>query len=134
MTEAETAVKAEAWAEKFRQATESDPVIQCYAKYYTCDFLLDMEDLRVGVQMRDGQMHKIEINPAPLEPHHFSLHAPAETWRKMSEKHPKPFFHGFWAASVREDLRIEGDITVLMQNLRNFTAQFELFRQIGVPV
>lgn len=134
MTEAETAVKAEAWAEKFRQATESDPVIQCYAKYYTCDFLLDMEDLRVGVQMRDGQMHKIEINPAPLEPHHFSLHALAETWRKMSEKHPKPFFHGFWAASVREDLRIEGYITVLMQNLRNFTAQFELFRQIGVPV
>jgi hypothetical protein len=40
----------------------------------------------------------------------------------MSEKHPKPFFHGFWAASMREDLRIEGDITVLMQNLRNFTA------------
>ena len=134
MTEAETAVKADAWAEKFRKATESDLIIQCYAKYYTCDFLLDMEDLRVGVQIRDGQMHKIEINSAPLEPHHFSLHAPAETWRKMSEKHPKPFFHGFWAASVREDLRIEGDITVLMQNLRNFTAQFELFRQIGVPV
>ncbi len=35
---------------------------------------------------------------------------------------------------MREDLRIEGDITVLMQNLRNFTAQFELLRQVGVPV
>jgi len=35
---------------------------------------------------------------------------------------------------VREDLRIEGDIKVLMQNLSNFTAQFELLRQTGVPV
>ena len=122
-----------AWAEKFKTATENDPVIQCYAKYYTCDFLLDME-LRVGVTMLDGRVQKIEIDPAPLTPHHFSLHASAETWRKMSQKHPPPFFQGIWAASVREDLRIEGDITVLMQNLRNFTAQFELLRQVGVPV
>ncbi|MDP7342312.1 MAG: hypothetical protein QGI52_05975 [Alphaproteobacteria bacterium] len=131
---ADMAQQRAAWAERFRAATESDPIIQCYAKYYSCDFLLDMEELRVGVQMRDGRVQKIEIDPAPLEPHHFSLHASAETWRKMSQKHPPPFFHGMWAASVREDLRIEGDITVLMQNLRNFTAQFELLRQVGVPV
>ena len=65
----EIAQDATAWAEKFRLATESDPIIQSYAKYYTCDFLLGLEELRVGVQMRDGQMHNIEINPAPLEPH-----------------------------------------------------------------
>ena len=123
-----------AWAENFREATESDPVIQSYAKYYTCDVLFDMEELRVGVSMRDGRVQKIEIDPPPLTPHYFSLHASAETWRKMSQKHPPPFFQGIWAASVREDLRIEGDIKVLMQNLRNFTAQFELLRQTGVPV
>ena len=123
-----------AWAENYREATQSDPVIQSYAKYYTCDFLFNMEELRFGVSMRDGRVQKIEIDPPPLTPHHFSLHASAETWRKMSQKHPPPFFQGIWAASVREDLRIEGDIKVLMQNLRNFTAQFELLRQTGVPV
>ena len=87
-----------------------------------------MEELRVGVSMRDGRVQKIEIDPPSLTPHHFSLHASAETWRKMSQKHPPPFFQGIWAASVREDLRIEGDIKVLMQNLRNFTSQFELLR------
>ena len=45
-----------AWAENFREATESDPVIQSYAKYYTCDFLFDMEELRAGVAMRDGRV------------------------------------------------------------------------------
>ena len=123
-----------AWAENFREATESDPAIQSYAKIYTCDFLFDMEELRVGLSMRDGRVQKIEIDPPLLTPHHFSLHASSETWRKMSQKHPPPFFQGIWAASVREDLRIEGDIKVLMQNLRNFTAQFELLRQTGVPV
>ena len=73
-----------AWAENFRTATESDPVIQSYAKYYTCDFLFDMEELRVGVYTRAGQVHDIAIDSPPLTPHHFSLHASAETWRKMS--------------------------------------------------
>jgi hypothetical protein len=47
---------------------------------------------------------------------------------------PKPMFHGIWAASFREDLKLEGNLLVLMQNLRNFTAQFELLRKSGVPV
>jgi hypothetical protein len=29
---------------------------------------------------------------------------------------------------------MEGNILVLMQNLRNFTVQFELLRKVGVPV
>ena len=62
---------ATAWAEKLRRATGRDPVIQSYAKYYTCDFFFDMGELRVGVQMRDGQVHHIEINSPPLAPHHF---------------------------------------------------------------
>ena len=45
-----------------------------------------------------------------------------------------PMFHGIYAASFREDLKIEGNHLVLMQNLRNFTVQFELLRQSGVPV
>jgi hypothetical protein len=43
-------------------------------------------------------------------------------------------YHGIWAASFRRDLKIEGNILVMMQNLRNFTVQFELLRKVGVPV
>lgn len=128
------AVDPKQWAEAFRRATESDPVIQSMAKYYSCDFLLDMEERKVLVQMHDGRVKRIDIDPAPLDPYHFALRASAETWRKMSLKTPPPFFQGMWAASAREDLRMEGDLTVLMQNLRNFTAQLELLRQVGVPV
>jgi len=47
---------------------------------------------------------------------------------------PRPMFHGIWSASFRKDLKLEGNLLVLMQNLRNFTVQFELLRKSGVPV
>ena len=43
-------------------------------------------------------------------------------------------FHGIWAASFRKDLKLEGDLLVLMQNLRCFTRQIEILRETGVPV
>ena len=56
------------------------------------------------------------------------------SWREFGRPMPRPHFHGIWAASFREDLKIEGNTLVLMQNLRNFTVQFELLRKVGVPV
>ena len=62
------------------------------------------------------------------------MRASPQTWREFARPVPKPMFHGIFAASFCEDLKLEGDLLVLMQNLRNFTAQFELLRKSGVPV
>ena len=43
-------------------------------------------------------------------------------------------YHGIWAASFQRDMKLEGDILVLMQNLRCFTRQIELLRVTSVPV
>ena len=63
-----------------------------------------------------------------------ALRASAETWRKFAEETPEPMYHGIWSASFQRDLSLEGDLLVLMQNLRCFTRQFELLRVSGVPV
>lgn len=42
--------------------------------------------------------------------------------------------HGIWAATFRRDMRLDGDILVLMQNLRCVTRQIELLRAVGSPV
>jgi hypothetical protein len=44
---------------------------------------------------------------------------------------PKPMYHGIWSASFRRDMRLEGDLLVLMQNLRCLTRQLELLRLTG---
>ena len=42
--------------------------------------------------------------------------------------------HGLFAASFREDMSLEGELLVLMQNLRCVVRQMEPLRATGVPV
>ena len=128
------AVDVKTWAGKFKSLTDSNETIQCMGKYYTCRFMYDMTERKVIIEMHDGKVKEINTDPQPLDPYDFALRASPQTWREFAEPVPKPMFHGIWAASFREDLKLEGNLLVLMQNLRNFTVQFELLRQCGVPV
>lgn len=128
------AVDVKTWASKFKNLTDNDETIQCMGKYYTCSFMYDMTERKVIVEMHDGKVKNINTDPAPLDPYDFALRASAQTWREFARPVPKPMFHGIWAASFCEDLKLEGNLLVLMQNLRNFTVQFELLRKCGVPV
>ena len=128
------AVDLKTWASKFNNLTDNDDTIPCMGKYYTCSFMYDMTERKVIVEMHDGKVKNINTDPAPLDPYDFALRASAQTWREFAKPVPKPMFHGIWAASFCEDLKLEGNLLVLMQNLRNFTVQFELLRKCGVPV
>jgi len=122
------------WASRFKSAVENDATIAAMAKYYTCSFMYDMGEVKVIIEMHDGRVKSINTDPAPLDAYDFALRASAASWREFGKPVPRPHFHGIWSASFREDLRIEGNTLVLMQNLRNFTVQFELLRKVGVPV
>jgi hypothetical protein len=128
------AVDIRNWASKFKSLTDSDQTIAAMGKYYTCTFLWDMTERKVIIEMHDGKVKNINVDPAPLDAYDFALRASAETWREFAQPMPKPMYHGIWAASFRKDLKIEGNHLIMMQNLRNFTVQFELLRKCGVPV
>lgn len=122
------------WAVKFGEATDRDPTIGAMARYYTCTFLWDMGTQKIIVDMVDGKTYRINTDPQPLDAYDFALKASPATWREFAKPIPDPMYHGIWSASFRRDLKIEGNILVMMQNLRNFTVQFELLRKVGVPV
>ncbi|MEI4263799.1 hypothetical protein [Roseovarius sp. D0-M9] len=122
------------WAVKFSDASDNDATIAAMAKYFTCKYLWDMDDAKVIVEMKDGKVYAININPGPMDNYDFALRASAQTWREFARPIPKPMYHGIYSASFRKDLKIEGNHLVLMQNLRNFIVQFELLRKVGVPV
>ncbi len=124
----------ESWAKKYEELTNNDETIKAMSKYYTCSFMFDMEKAKVIIEMHDGKVKNININPQALDPYDFALRASAKTWKEFGQPVPKPMFHGIWSASFQRDLKIEGNHLVLMQNLRNFTVQFELLRKSGVPV
>jgi hypothetical protein len=122
------------WAAKFKNLSDNDKTIAAMAKYYTCTYMWDMDEKKVIVEMHDGKVKHINTEPAPLDAYDFALRASAQTWREFGKPVPRPMFHGIWSASFRQDLKLEGNILVLMQHLRNFTVQFELLRKCGVPV
>lgn len=122
------------WAARFSDASDRDPAIGAMARYFTCTYLWDMGTVKVIVEMVDGKVYRINTDPRPLDPFDFALRASPATWREFARPIPAPMYHGIWSASFRRDLKIEGNILVMMQNLRNFTLQFELLRKVGVPV
>jgi hypothetical protein len=122
------------WAAKFKNMSDNDKTIAAMARYFTCTYMWDMEERKVIIEMHDGKVKDINTQPAPLDAYDFALRASAQTWREFARPVPRPMFHGIWSASFRQDLKLEGNILVLMQNLRNFTVQFELLRKCGVPV
>ena len=122
------------WASKYKSLTNNDETTQAMGRYSTCTFIFEMGERKVIVGMHDGKVKDINTDPQQLDAYDFALRASAQTWREFAKPMPKPMYHGIWAASFRKDLKLEGNLLVLMQNLRNFTVQFELLRKSGVPV
>jgi hypothetical protein len=126
---------ADGWVENFRNVSDEDAELQAHGRYYSCSFLLDMEEHQYLVSMHAGKVEEILVDPGPLdERYQFIIRASAETWRNFAQDPPSPMYHGIFAASFRGDMSLEGDLLVLMQNLRCLTRQIELLRVTGVPV
>jgi hypothetical protein len=135
MTAGTSAPPVEAWAQSFQSASNDDPEIQAHGKFFSCSYLLDMTDHRFVVRVESGRVTGVAVDPGPLDvPYQFAIRASAETWQGFGVPVPAPMFHGIWAASFQRDMRLEGDLLVLMQNLRCITRQIELLRTVGTPV
>ncbi|MGV9647580.1 hypothetical protein [Streptomyces sp. NPDC003554] len=116
---------------EFRRLSNGDPELQAHGKYYSCSFLLDMEHHRFLVRMHKGTVEELVADPEPLSSYDFAIRADAETWHGFCQEVPPPMCHGIWAATFRRGMRLEGDLLVLMQNLRCVTRQLELLRITG---
>lgn len=129
------ATVSDGWATAFRRASDEDEELQAHGKHYSCAYVLDMEEHSYLVKMHEGKVEDVLVDPGPLdERYQFALRASAETWRNFGEETPPPMYHGIFAASFQRDMSLEGDMLVLMQNLRCVVRQIELLRQTGVPV
>lgn len=126
---------ADGWVEEFQRISNQDPELQAHGKFYSCSFLLDMEEHRFVVGVNRGKVEEVVVDPQPLDRRYqFAIRASADTWRKFSQEPPEPMYHGIWAASFQKDMRLEGDLLPLMQNLRCVTRHLELLRKTGAPV
>ncbi|MDN4524608.1 hypothetical protein [Fictibacillus fluitans] len=121
------------WSNRFKELNDSNEELNAHGKYFSCSYLLDMETTKILVQTHGGKIEKITMDPGPLDPYQFAIRASQDTWSKFSMPTPPPMYHGIFAASFQRDMKLEGDLLVLMQNLRCLTTQLELLRVVGIP-
>ena len=55
------AAVADRWVEEFRRASDKDPEIQAHGKFFSCSFLLDMEEHEYLVKMHAGKVDGILV-------------------------------------------------------------------------
>jgi hypothetical protein len=123
------------WVDEFRRLSDEDPELRAHGTYYTCSFLLDMVEHSYLIRVDGGRIEDILVDPGPLDARYqFAIRASADTWREFAREVPEPMYHGIFAASFRRDMELEGDLLVLMQNLRCVVRQLELLRKTGAPV
>lgn len=126
--------KEQQWSTSFQEANDTNEELNAHGKFFTCSYLLDMESKKILINMHEGKIKEITVDPGPLDSYQFAIRASADTWRKFSMPAPPPMYHGIWAASFQRDMKLEGNLIVLMQNLRCITTQLELLRVVGSPV
>jgi hypothetical protein len=135
MTAAVQDTSPQAWADAFTEASNTDAEIQAHGKYFTCAYLLDADEHSYVIEVESGKVTRVTVDAGPLDvPYQFAIKASAATWREFGVPVPAPMYHGIWSATFQRDMQLEGDVLVLMQNLRCITRQIELLRIIGSPV
>jgi hypothetical protein len=117
--------------DQFRELSDTDPELKAHGAYFNCSYLLDMDGHTFLVRVHRGRIEELVTDPEPLASYDFAIRADAETWRGFCQPTPPPMCHGIWAATFRAGMRLEGDLLVLMQNLRCITRQLELLRVTG---
>ena len=91
-TASSSTVPVEEWVRSFTDASDNDPEIQAHGKYFTCGYLLDMENHHFVVRMTSGRVAEIAVDPGPLDVgYQFAIRASAETWRGFAAESRKSF-------------------------------------------
>ena len=57
------ATVVDGWVDAFRRASDEDAELQAHRRYYSCAFLLDMEEHQYLVEMHAGKVEEILMDP-----------------------------------------------------------------------
>jgi pimeloyl-ACP methyl ester carboxylesterase len=87
-------------------------------RFFTGTFLVQRGDTQFLVRVVEGRIERVERGPFLMRDWRFAIRASDEAWRKFWEPVPEAGYHDVLAMAKAGHALIEGDLLVLMQNLR----------------
>jgi hypothetical protein len=89
-------------------------------RYLTTTFLLEVGSTGWLISIFEGRIVSVTKGPFVMPSSVFALRAPEEEWRKFWSPRPPPGSNDLMALIKRRVLKAEGNMQVLMANLRYF--------------
>jgi hypothetical protein len=123
------------WMSVWQDLANREPVIPVIGQRFNADFLLGFGDQEYVISVREGRVIHLtnQLRVAQLEtPWQFALRAPRETWERYIQDPPPPMYNDIWAMAhpLHGNLKMEGDLLPLWQNLRSLNHLLELMRRV----
>lgn len=100
-------------------------------RFLTTTFLLEVGSTPWLISIFEGRIVAVIKGPFVMPSSVFALRAPAEEWEKFWQWRPPPGSNDLMALVRRRVLRVEGDLRVLMANLRYFKEALAKLRATG---
>ena len=116
--------------EGLRNAINNDTEFKLAARFMSEDVLLEVDNSRCIVKVHDGVITEIKLNPPSDDHWSFSIKARAESWDKLLQPSPPPFYTGLNAGMMRGNVQIIGNIEVAFAYLWAMNRMLDVMKQL----
>lgn len=96
--------------EEARDRLNSDPEFRLKARKWEGRFKIVRGDTVVVFQMHEGEVERVEVNPALFTHSDFTIAAPEAEWDKLLEQEPEPFYQDLYSAWLHHGFSVDGDL------------------------
>jgi hypothetical protein len=115
---------------QLQTALNNDPEFKLAAKYMSENILLEVNGSRCIIEVQDGMVTAIKLDPFLNADWSFSIKATADTWDKLLQASPPPFYTGLNAASIQGKLFFSGNIEVAFAYYWAMNRLLDVIRQM----
>jgi hypothetical protein len=115
--------------ERLRNVINNDTEFKLAARYMSEDILLEVDESRCIVKVQYGVITEIKLNPPSNDHWSFSIKATAESWDKLLQSSPPPFYTGLNAGMMRGNLQIIGNMEIAFAYLWAMNRMLDVMRE-----
>ena len=114
--------------ERLKEKVNEDASLTRRGRFLTTTFLIEVGPAQWLVSIVEGRITSVTQGPFVMPSWSFALRASQEEWQKFWSADPRPGSNDLMALIKRRVLKAEGNLQVLMANLRYFKESLEKLR------
>ncbi len=116
--------------ERLRDRINANPEFKLASKFFSSRILLKAGDSKCVINVRDGVITELVMDPPPMDPWSFCITASVQSWEKFLQPLPPPYFADLYGAMVRQHFEPGGDIETMFIHFWALTRMLDVIREI----